>query len=523
MLVLVVITLQAVSAEDNATISDEISISDESELTVSDDTQLGADEDEIVIEPVTVSSPYQTGAFTFKITDKNTGEAVVDKSVDFSVYLSSYQISYPYTRTVKTDSAGIATFYLNELDSTGSYISDSGLIPAGDYNLTVKGGDGLTGNLTTQVTVEKATVVITPDSYEVELGSAKNFTMRVTSNGVAVKAARLSMYLEGGEEYVNTILCDENGVGQIPVNLSSIGEYKLIIYTDDTSLNSARTTGKIIINGLKTVITVESTVKYYNSGDTVVLRLTDASGKVISGMDVQILIDGVSYVQNPDKNGRIRFSTSVNVGTHTLEVNIGGTTYRGSLKKTFTVKKAEAKLASSNKKVYYKSGKYLTTKLTNSKTKKAIFNAKIRIKVKTSSKRMSTFYGTTGSDGKIKFNINLKPGTYKLEITGDDSKNFKAKKITSKLVVKKSPVKITAKKSGKKIQIKTVNKKSKKAASGVKLNIKVYTGKSYKTYTGKTGSAGLAAVSASSGSHKVVVSVSDSCYSAKTYKKTVKI
>ena len=210
MLVLVVITLQAVSAEDNATISDEISISDESELTVSDDTQLGADEDEIVIEPVTVSSPYQTGAFTFKITDKNTGEAVVDKSVDFSVYLSSYQISYPYTRTVKTDSAGIATFYLNELDSTGSYISDSGLIPAGDYNLTVKGGDGLTGNLTTQVTVEKATVVITPDSYEVELGSAKNFTMRVTSNGVAVKAARLSMYLEGGEEYVNTILCDEN-------------------------------------------------------------------------------------------------------------------------------------------------------------------------------------------------------------------------------------------------------------------------------------------------------------------------
>ena len=51
---------------------------------------------------------------------------------------------------------------------------------------------------------------------------------------------------------------------------------------------------------------------------------------------------------------------------------------------------------------------------------------------------------------------------------------------------------------------------------GVKINVKVYSGKNYKTYKLKTNSKGLAYLSAKSlslGSHKLVVSSNDARYS----------
>ena len=527
MLILMFVSLQTIAAEDNATSIEDLSVDDEIKDTTIEQGEkesLSEGETQITIEPVSVSSTYQTGEFTFKITNTETGEAMVNKSVTFSMPVSGPMVSYKESRSVQTDNNGIATFYLNTM-AQSNYNTDSGLLNAGEYNLTVSGGAGLKGNLTTLVVVEKANVVITANPYVLDLGQTGNYTMTVreSKTNTPVKAAVLSITLQGGDGTVNTIETDMNGVGQIPVNLTGAGDYTLIISTDDANLNACQTTGKITINRLKTIITIESIVQYYNSGDTVVLRITDMNKKPIYGMDVQILIDGISYVRNPDKDGRIKFSTSVNVGTHTMTINIGGTTYSGSLTKKFTVKKASAKFTSSSKTVYYKSGKFMITKLTNTKTKKAIFNAKIRMKVKTSKTQYSTFYGTTGPDGKIKFNVNLKPGNYKIEISGDDSKSFSVKKIVSKITVKKSPVKLSAKKSGKSIQIKIINKKSKKTVSGAKLKIKDQSGKKYKVYIGKSNSKGLIKIKAGKGSHKVTVSVADSYYSSKALKKTIKI
>ena len=527
LLLLMLFSLQSISAEDNETVSEDLTDSMEIDDNLYEETEsdtVGEGETQITIEPVSVSSTYQTGEFTFKITNTDTGEAMADKTITFSMHVSGPMVSYNESRSVQTDNNGIATFYLNTMKQS-NYNTHSGLLNAGEYNLTVSGSDGLNGSLTTPVVVEKADVVITANPYVLDLGQTGNYTMTVreSKTNTPVKAAVLSITLQGGDGSVNTIETDMNGVGQIPVNLTYAGEYTLIISTDDSNLNAAQTTGKITINRLKTIITIESIVQYYNSGDTVVLRITDANKNAIYGMDVQILIDGVSYVRNPDKNGRIKFSTSVKVGTHTMTINIGGTTYGGSLTKKFAVKKASAKLTTSSKTVYYKSGKYMIIKLTNTKTKKAIFNAKIHMKVKTSKTQYSNFYGTTGSDGKLKFNVNLNPGKYKIEISGDDSKSFSVKKIVSKITVKKSPVKLSAKKSGKKIQIKVINKKSKKTVSGAKLKIKDQNNKGYKVYVGKSNSKGLIKINAGKGSHKITVSVADSYYSSKALKKTIKI
>ena len=164
-------------------------------------------------------------------------------------------------------------------------------------------------------------------------------------------------------------------------------------------------------------------------------------------------------------------------------------------------------------------------KLTNTKNKKGIFNAKIHFKFKRSKTILSNYYGTTQSEGKIKFNINLKPGTYSIEITGDDSKNFNAKKITSKIIIKKSPLKITSKTSKKHLELKVVNKKSSKTVKGVKLKVKVFTGSKSKIFTSKSNSKGICNInlkSIKSGSHKIEVSCNNKYYTLKTHK-TIKI
>ena len=60
----------------------------------------------------------------------------------------------------------------------------------------------------------------------------------------------------------------------------------------------------------------------------------------------------------------------------------------------------------------------------------------------------------------------------------------------------------------------------------MKVKIKVYTGKKYKTYTKKTNKKGIASVKITQkvGKHKVIVSPKlTKCYSAKKLKKTIKV
>jgi hypothetical protein len=82
------------------------------------------------------------------------------------------------------------------------------------------------------------------------------------------------------------------------------------------------------------------------------------------------------------------------------------------------------------------------------------------------------------------------------------------------------------------VQVKTLRlllktpKPKKTVAAGVKIKIKVYTGKSAKTYTAKTNSKGIAQLNVKSlkvGTHKVVVSSGDKYVSAKSATSSIKI
>ena len=175
-----------------------------------------------------------------------------------------------------------------------------------------------------------------------------------------------------------------------------------------------------------------------------------------------------------------------------------------SFSRTITVKKATGKIKAPKVKAYYNDGKYFTIKLTNKKNKKPIYDAKLNIKIFISKTRYYNYNGNTGTNGKLKLLINLKPGSYKVVIGPGENKNFTAKNVTSKIVVKKAPTvlkakKVVAKKGSKKyLKVTAKNKKTKHVLPKIKLKAKVYTGKKSKTYTIKTDAKGFAKLSTTS-------------------------
>ncbi|MCQ2976838.1 MAG: prealbumin-like fold domain-containing protein [archaeon] len=157
-------------------------------------------------------------------------------------------------------------------------------------------------------------------------------------------------------------------------------------------------------------------------------------------------------------------------------------------------------------------------KVVNSFTKKPVNGVKITLNVNT-----KVYYATTNSNGVASFKLKLPVGTYTLQASSDMSKILTPTivgvyKITKFPALIKAPS-ISAKyKSSKYFKVKVINAKTNKGVSGLKVTVKVYTGKKYKKYALKTNSKGLVSLNTKGlklGKHKVVISSSNLLYNVK--------
>lgn len=161
----------------------------------------------------------------------------------------------------------------------------------------------------------------------------------------------------------------------------------------------------------------------------------------------------------------------------------------------------------------YVSGKCFEVKVTDSH-KNSISSFKILLKVQTGKKYKKVIL-TTDSYGVAKYDASkLSVGKHKIVVSAK-SKNVKADVKTSQVKISKAKLKISAPKqtstyrSGK-FNVVVKNGATNNPMSNVKVNIKVFTGKKYKTYNVKTNKKGVASISTkklSLGSHKVVANV----------------
>ena len=522
----------------------------------------------VKIIPINVANDYQDGNFTFQLVDADTGDILSNRTVSVSmkqagtngtqIYFITKSSSGGYnlgtSTTLTSDENGIISLK-NENFYPGLVLSDVIYAPVGDYIMTISGSGLLKGENKTNITINKIDVNVVLEAFNEYYGTDKKVTIKVTNakTGKALAGVYVLLNITGATLSSPRQLTDVNGTIQLGVTGLPANTYQMAFESNDTNLNTSKGSGSFTIKKIPITITAKNVSIYYNSGATATIKITDKrTGKALRNAYVIIQIDNskTAYALITDKNGKASFSASLKVGKHTYKIlnvfsveerdNNGTKTnvlvdiYQYSaVTKTITVKMATGKFSAKKLSTYYRSGKYFTAKLTNTKNKKAIFNAKVKLQIYNSKLKYKPIKTYTDMSGKINLLLDgLAPGSYKIVVSCADSKDYTAKKITKTIVIKKAPTKLipkklTAKKGAKKyFKVTVKNKKTKKVIKGVKVKIKVYTGKKAKTYKVKTDSKGVAKLLVNKlkvGKHKVVISSGDKYCVAKKAKSTIKI
>lgn len=495
------------------------------------------------IIPLNLEAEYASGEFTFKLVDVDTNETLSGKKLSYTIITGTINTGGPVT----TDDEGIATMdnsVLTIYKMENGTISQSGHISVGKQLFSIKTDDSsiISTEVRDNFTVTKVEINIVINPYKEYYQSDKKVVINVTNakTGEAMKGIILHLNMPGTSAKDYYFQTDNNGTSQINVSGLIGGTYKLSVSNNDTeNIKYENATGEITILKLPAKIVTKDYTLYYNTGNTATIKVTDASGKALSGVYVLVQIytgsKSTAYLLQTNDKGTVTFAVPLAVGSHKMVVTLADNRYDAkSVTKKITVKKATAKIAASKATGYFKSGSTYVIKLVNSKNNKAIYGAKLNIKIFISKYRYYNYNGQTGADGKLRISLDsFKPGTYKIVISKGESKNYTAAQKTSQFIVKKAPVKFTPKKltakKGKSTYFKVTvkNTKTKKVvSSGVKVKIKVYTGKKYKTYTVKTNSKGIAQLNVKSlkvGTHKVVVSSGISYVVGKAAASSIKI
>ncbi len=180
----------------------------------------------------------------------------------------------------------------------------------------------------------------------------------------------------------------------------------------------------------------------------------------------------------------------------------------------------------------YGSGQSFIVQVVNKKTSKPIVGFTVILKVNNGGS-YKTVYLTTDIDGIARYKVSaLGIGTYTVIVSNEKTDLFTVSDTISKITISKGSYIIKApaikkkyKKSGA-FKI-TVKNKAGIAIKGVKLTVKVYTGKKFKTYKLKTNNKGVASMKTKSlkkGKHKVVITAKGSgLYNAGKKTSSIKI
>jgi hypothetical protein len=216
-----------------------------------------------------------------------------------------------------------------------------------------------------------------------------------------------------------------------------------------------------------------------------------------------------------DENGELIYNLPFDVMECGARIETFGayTWSAGSISK-IKISKAPTVLTPSKYSVPFNSSKTFNIKLINKMTNKPVSNVKLKIKVYTGTK-YKTYSRTTDKNGMIKFKAStFAAGTHKVIITGTD-KNYKIDNTQATIKITKASTSVSAPKvtnkyrKSKYFKVTVKSKVTKKPVKALKLKLKVYTGKKYKTHVIKTNAKGIAKLNTKSlkiGNHKVVIS-----------------
>lgn len=503
---------------------------------------------EVIVIPVDDGdkADYQFGNFTFKLVDANNQTVIIANEnvtlTGFGFYsITEKGTSLSTSKSFITDENG--TFVFNDtmlslnIDQIALYYNFTSL-PAGTYNATfaTSGFYQVIGK--NNITVLPIEARIIAKDLTGEYGNLLHYTFQLFSDkyNAPIKFANVQFMINASN--INAVrdgVTNATGWYTSPdLNLTS-NVYNLTLKTNGDSLNCSDAKAKLNLTQRNATVTASNRTIYYNSDYAAVVKLIDKkTGKAVANAYVWVRIyTGSKYtdfVGKTNKNGNVYVSTPLSVGKHKIVYQSVDNNYKsGQITRYLTVKKASAKFSAPKVSTYYKSGRVFKIKLINTKTNKPIHSGTMNIKLYISKNKYYNYTGVTDAKGFVQFKATLKPGTYKV-VVSDYDKGYTAKAVTSQIKVSKSPIKIAPTalkvKKGKYFKVKVTSTKSKKVLSAVKVKVRIYTGKKYKTYTIKTNKKGIASLKIKQkvGKHKVVLTpYQTKYYTAKKVTKTLRV
>ena len=230
---------------------------------------------------------------------------------------------------------GKANFYINGINIGESTLSNNGVatlkyqlnasyVP-GNYKITVtlSKSNYKSVNATADLIVTKGKLNISVDEIIGKAGNKVYFTASVKNVlGEGVKGIAVEFYRNG--IYAGKAVSDENGIAkfiyQIPASFT--GSYSISANASGNDYYFANSaTSKLTIGDMVyTVISAKDVVMYYKNGTRLEGTLKDLNGNVISGADVKITINGVTYTRTTDKDGKFAMNINLVAGEYPVYI-----------------------------------------------------------------------------------------------------------------------------------------------------------------------------------------------------------
>ena len=259
-------------------------------------------------------------------------------------------------------------------------------------NVNYAGDDKYNPTSTTiKITVNPNVIIYAPDVTKYYGGSERFAVTLKDLNGKPIANADIKITING-QTYTKTT--DNNGETSIGINLNS-GVYNVTTEYNGTKVYSTVT--------VKDTVIAKNVTKIFRNATQYQGTFVDSKGNLVKNTDIRININGVFYTRTTDANGMAQMNINLPPGTYILTAINPSSGEQHTTKVTVLPNIVE----NYDLTKYYKNASQYSLRLLDDKGNPVGAGVSIQLNIN------GVFYTrTSDTNGYVKMNINLPPGTY---------------------------------------------------------------------------------------------------------------
>ena len=244
---------------------------------------------------------------------------------------------------------------------------------------------------TIKITVNPNVIIYAPDVTKYYGGSERFAVTLKDLNGKPIANADIKITING-QTYTKTT--DNNGETSIGINLNS-GVYNVTTEYNGTKVYSTVT--------VKDTVIAKNVTKIFRNATQYQGTFVDSKGNLVKNTDIRININGVFYTRTTDANGMAQMNINLPPGTYILTAINPSSGEQHTTKVTVLPNIVE----NYDLTKYYKNASQYSLRLLDDKGNPVGAGVSIQLNIN------GVFYTrTSDTNGYVKMNINLPPGTY---------------------------------------------------------------------------------------------------------------